>query len=208
MFCNKFHGNPSSHSLVVTWVQTNVSWNYVIMAFAQRIINNGVLILPPHDFAHPSHWHYELNEIKNSGVWLYPNCIMSSTNFTKMHTTILEFSREKYRRTSPDVITHAQRIMSNGALILPPHDFVRPPRWYYGFWKFGVRDILLCFNYGISKRNHALGILGVKYGPYTENSLRQIDMKRVRRVQIAIFSIVEEGKRAKSAYKRRQSRYK
>jgi hypothetical protein len=64
------------------------------------------------------------------------NVITPTTNFMKIRPAILELLHV-YRRTSPemtfnmadDIITHAQRIMGNGVLIAPPHEFESPSRW-------------------------------------------------------------------------------
>jgi hypothetical protein len=36
---------------------------YDVITHAQKTIDNGVLIVTPHSFEHPSRWYYELQEI-------------------------------------------------------------------------------------------------------------------------------------------------
>jgi hypothetical protein len=61
----KYHEIPSSHSLVIKYVQTTIAslgldWvglGYVRLAHAQMIINSSVINIAPHDFKQPSCWY-------------------------------------------------------------------------------------------------------------------------------------------------------
>jgi hypothetical protein len=55
---DKFHGKPSSHSQVITCVQTGITGHGFHQGRqrdrnAQRIMGNGVIIIPSHEFEHP-----------------------------------------------------------------------------------------------------------------------------------------------------------
>jgi hypothetical protein len=70
------------------------------IAHAQRITGNGVLIVTPHSFEHPSRWYYELQEI-NYNFGLASNGITPIPNFMNVSPTILNLLHA-HRRTSPE----------------------------------------------------------------------------------------------------------
>jgi hypothetical protein len=66
----KFHEFPSRYSKVIKCVQTDIScedvglgqdrFGKVCDAHAQRVMGNGVIIIPPHDFKQSSRWYYRV----------------------------------------------------------------------------------------------------------------------------------------------------
>jgi hypothetical protein len=66
----------------------------------------------------------EHTQIPKTGYILYTHFLMPSRDYDiEADDTIIDH----------DVITHAQTIVSNGVIIVPPHDFAHPSRWYYQF---------------------------------------------------------------------------
>jgi hypothetical protein len=53
------------------------------------------IIIPPHRFQHPSHWHYQLQEIKKYNSEAASNGIASIPNSTKIHSAILELAEQR-----------------------------------------------------------------------------------------------------------------
>jgi hypothetical protein len=62
----------------------------------------------------------------------------------------------------------------------------------------------LCFNDGAAKNNGLLSILGVRSGSDTVNILKQIDMERIWKAEIATLSISREQENAKGHKKERK----
>jgi hypothetical protein len=94
-----------------------------VIMHAQKIMGNGIIIIPPHNFMHPSWWYYQLYELKKYDFGWASNDIMSITNVIKLHPAILKLLHA-YRWTwdmhkTNDVITHAQD--KYGFIIIPPH---------------------------------------------------------------------------------------
>jgi hypothetical protein len=54
---------------------------------------------------------------------------------------------------------------------------------------------VLCFNDGVAKQNDVLNITGVRSRSYTVNGLKQIDMEKIRKAEIATLRITREGKK-------------
>jgi hypothetical protein len=78
-----------------------------------------------------------------------------------------------------------------------PHDHVNSVIWtrisktvFVGLdtLKCGVQDAVLCFNDGVAERN-VLNILGMRSGSNTVNVVKQRDMGRIRKAEIATLSI-------------------
>jgi hypothetical protein len=134
---NKLHENPYSHSRVIfankrTSPKMTVKADDVI-THAQRIVCN-ILIVPTDDFERPLRWYYQLLEIEKACCGPVSNGTTSVTNFMKIRLAILELLRtdgHHWTFLKDDVITQAQRIMGNGILIGPPHDFEHSSLWYY-----------------------------------------------------------------------------
>jgi hypothetical protein len=74
-----------------------------VIAHAQMIISNGVLIGTPHGFEHPSRWNYELQEIINYDFGLVSHGITPIPIFMIVSPTILELLHA-HRRTSPETL--------------------------------------------------------------------------------------------------------
>jgi hypothetical protein len=96
---------------------------------------NGVIIVPPHDFTHPSRLYYQLKEIKKIRFWIGLTWHNVHKNCMKIRPAILDLIHA-YIRASPEttfvktddvtkddaVIAHAQRIMGSCLVIVPLHD--------------------------------------------------------------------------------------
>jgi hypothetical protein len=59
-------------------------------------------------------------------------------------------------------------------------------------------------NDGVVKENDALNILGLRSGSNTVNSLKQIDMERIWKAEIATLSISREAEKTKGHKKEDQ----
>jgi hypothetical protein len=109
----------------------NVIRNHDVITHTQTIMGNGVIIVSRHNHAHLSHLYYKKKDIYENDFLLASNVTITTiTNAIKIHRSTLELLHA-CRRTSletifkadcvnkdDDVITHAQRIMSNGVLIV------------------------------------------------------------------------------------------
>lgn len=99
-------------------------------------MGNGVVNVAPHDFAHLSHWHYQLQTIKTCDFGFDSTGITFVSHFIELRSAILKLLYA-YRRTTPErtfskadhdikddaVITHPQRIVLNAVLIDQRHKF-------------------------------------------------------------------------------------
>jgi hypothetical protein len=113
----------------------------------RRLMGNGVIIIPPHNFVRPWRRIYQLYETEKYDSGLASNGMTSMKNFMRIHSAILELLHA-YRQSSPemtfieaddvikedDVTSNAQNIMGN-VLIDPPHDIEHSSRWYYQLWE-------------------------------------------------------------------------
>jgi hypothetical protein len=70
-----------------------------VITYAQVIMGNGVVILPPHVFDKPLRWYWQLKGIKIYGHGIGTNGVISIPNFMKICPLILELLHV-YRRTS------------------------------------------------------------------------------------------------------------
>jgi hypothetical protein len=55
--------------------------------------------------------------------------------------------------------------------------------------KFGVYDVVFCFDDGVAKKNNALNLLGLKSGSNTVSALKQISVETILKAEIAALSI-------------------
>jgi hypothetical protein len=53
-------------------------------------MGNGIIIVPPHDFKHPSRWNFRLKEIKMYEFGTVSDGITSTPNFMKIRPAILQ----------------------------------------------------------------------------------------------------------------------
>jgi hypothetical protein len=77
-----------------------------VVTHALRIMGNGVLIVPPHEFEHPSRWYYQSLEIKKHRSGLCFNGMISTPNFMKIRSPVPIYMAETVVRKTTDRWQH------------------------------------------------------------------------------------------------------
>jgi hypothetical protein len=80
-------------------------------------MDNGVIIVPPRDFEHPSRWQYQSHEIKRHQFGAVCNGITPMPNFSKIRPDILVIKCMQTNITGDDVIRSVKR-MRRGSWVM------------------------------------------------------------------------------------------